>query len=124
MIATLEGLDPATSIIRFRLRSTNPADALELKIAVDLKNRLLLFDPITDVCFRQPADAAGAQAVIDSLKLQKFMIGNGIFEVYEAGTTLRLGRTEHYLSNNLDLQKSISNIDNDIAMLKAKFGLP
>lgn len=118
-----ESLDLAKGILWLRLRSTIPTDALVLKLGVDFKTKTLIFDPVTDIGVQDPKEALGAQALIDSLELQKAMLVNGMLEVYQTGTPSRLGRTESYLPNNLDVQASIANIDNKVTALKTKFNI-
>jgi hypothetical protein len=109
--------------LQLRLRSTQPADALELHMVVDLKRHALEFDPSEDIRCKEPSSSELASAVIDTLKLQKALLLNGILQVYESGSTRRLGRSEHYLPSNIDVRQSVRNLDGQIAALRSRFGL-
>lgn len=96
--------------------------ALKTAIGLDLPNELLLFDPERGVGIRSGMGSASIRAKIDRLQLLKDLLCNGALEVLATETDARLGRTEPYIGQNIDLAGSVASIDRLIEQLRTELG--
>jgi hypothetical protein len=95
-------------------------DVQEVIIGIDLPNELLLFDPEKGVGVKEGTSKESIRARIDSLQLLKDLLSNGSLEVRSAETDKPLERTDPYIATNIDLRRSISNIDRSIKQLETQ----
>jgi hypothetical protein len=79
-----------------------------------------LFDPERGVAAHDGSDPISIRARIDGLQLLKELLCNGSLEVYSAGSGTLLGRTDPYIGHNIDLAKSVANIDLSIEQLRTR----
>ena len=91
---------------------------LRIFIAFDFKNERLKWDLFNSVLISSTPSAKRCEALIDLSKLRIQMLKNGRFAIYDSEDNSLLGRTDEFIPVNIDLGKSINNIEQEILNLK------
>lgn len=93
------------------LRCDAPDGALQTLIGLDVRDEHLLFDPEEHLAVLPDQSAPALRARRDHLQLMRGLLTNGQLEVVATDTGERLGRTDAYIPQNIDVRRTLANFD-------------
>lgn len=93
---------------------------LQLALVLDFEQERLGFDPERDVRIDDDGSVEAVDHAILRLRFLRGMISNGRTEVRDAATGRRIGRTDPCIPMNIDPQKTVDNIETQIAKLETE----
>ncbi len=97
------------------LHGRSPDGILEMKLALDFFEERLKFDLFHGVNFNEDGSTTPLEYAISHRRFLIDLICNGEFVVKSSETGKLLGRTGAYIAVNIDLDRTIRNLENQIA---------
>jgi hypothetical protein len=92
---------------------------LQLALGLNFSDERLVFDPEREMRIKDDGSVVAVDHAIMRLRFFRGMVGNGRTEVLRSDSGERLGRTDAYVSMNLDIRGTFENLDRAIAKLQA-----
>jgi hypothetical protein len=99
------------------LRCTAPETIAQIMLGLAIADERLVFDPEDHIAVSDAKTPAAMYAQRDQVILLRDLLLNGQFEIRDAGTGSRLGRTDAYMATNIDLRATIENLERIIKTL-------
>jgi len=98
---------------------TSGDGTLSALLGLDFQSERLRHEPLENSLVVKDDGSAGAvRSEIDSLRLIRGLVLNGQLEVWDFERTELLGRRNHYIARDIDLTRTIENIDCSLSRLK------
>jgi hypothetical protein len=100
------------------LRCDFPSGRLQMLLGLDVGEEYLHFDPEDHVALIPELTPEGLKARRDHILLLRGLLRNGQLEVTDADTGARLGRTDAYIGQNIDLGATLRNFDKQLTEIE------
>ena len=91
---------------------------LRLALRLSFSEERLGFSPADDVVIKDDGSQSAVQANIDHRRLLLALIKNGELEVWDTARSVRLGRWDPYIPENIDAGRSCQNLECEIGQLR------
>lgn len=102
------------------LYCASPDRRLQLALVLDFEHERLGFDPERHVRIDDDGSVEAIDHAMMRLRFLRGMVSNGRTEVRDAATGRRIGRTDPCIPMNIDSQKTVENIEAQLARLETE----
>jgi hypothetical protein len=93
------------------LRLTSRDGTLVAILGLDFAAERLIYDPMEAVAVLDDGSVGAARSAIDRLQLLRGLILNGQLEAWDSERVGLLGRCDPHVPLNIDLRRSLENLD-------------